>query len=275
MEKLIHIVLCLRVFCFFAPAGALAETWVDVPPIRNAGIGIAGDVGSRAAVPYGLSHGAATQVHENTHEINSNVRNSKGFGGTGRVNAFYVLGGKAVVLQSPRPLTLADIANTLPAALRSTRHRSHLLTPQKDGVWRGQPYEGWSDPLYVFDDWSAYLNAGHYHRGTSAGDVNTMIQTMEFFGYSMHLLILVEEHKRRNPTWQYDVEGMRRVVKYQAERTSRLYAAMRRDRSLGVERADSWLYTLQEARGASVMRSWMLHIYGKEWCSRFWVVTKI
>ncbi len=271
MEKLIRVLICLRVFCFFTPV-ALAETWVDVPALRSAGPGVSGDLASRAKERFGLQHGSATQVHENTHEVNSNVRER--YGGTRNVNAFYVLDGKAVVLASPKPLTLNSIATTLPAALQSTRHRSHLLTPQKDGVWRGIPYEGWTEPLYVFDEWSAYLNGGYCHAITGDGSEIIMVQAMEFFGYSMQLLILVEDRKLRYPSWEYDVEGMRRVVKYQAERTSRLFALMRRNRSVGVERGDPWLYDLQEAKGASVMRSWMLHIYGKEWCSRFWVVTK-
>lgn len=276
LNSLMRALLCLRVFCFFSVAGAYAETWVAVPAIRSAeSHGVSGDVESRAVNPFGFSRGIATQVHESTHEINSNVRNRKGMGGTGQVNAFYVLNGKAVVLTEPSPLTLRDIASTLPLAMRSIRYRSHLLTPQLDGRFKnGQAYEGWTAPLYVFDEWAAYLNSGYCHVVTGDGSATIMVQALEFFGYSLHLLILVEEHKLRDPAWQYDVAGMRRVVKYQAERTSRLLVAMRRNRTLGVERADPWLYDLQEAKGLSVLRAWMLHIYGKEWCSRFWVVTK-
>lgn len=275
LTSLMRIVICLRVFCFFSTPATLAETWVDVPTIRAAWPGVAGDVAARARNPFGISQGYVTQTHEDTHEINSNVRNRKGLGGTGQVNAFYVLDGKAVVLAEPLPLTLNDIADSLPVALRGTRYRAHLLTPQRDGRFKnGQAYEGWTEPLYVFDEWSAYLNSGYCHVIMGDGGVNTMVQAMEFFGYSMQLLILVEDFKLRNPRWEYDVAGMKRVVKYQAERTSRLFAAMRRDHTVGVERGDPWLYALQEAKGTSVMRAWMLHVYGEQWCRRFWVVTK-
>lgn len=86
-----------------------------------------------------------TTVHECTHGVNSRLRQAHG--GTGRVNCFFVLDGLFFRAQEPRPITLADVASKV--RLRGDTFNTYMVEQCR---W-------WNDePLYTFDEWTAYVN---------------------------------------------------------------------------------------------------------------------
>lgn len=143
-------------------ARPLFGEWVDVPEVRSAGNrrGIFRDI--VAAVPkiipgigdsdrtYGSDLGPAdrtdptnlvTATHEYTHALNSVIRNRSR--GTGRVNACYMPGGRALLLPEPAGVTLDEVRRKM------TGLRRFNLSSGQIQYWNRQP-------LYLLDELSAY-----------------------------------------------------------------------------------------------------------------------
>jgi hypothetical protein len=133
------VVLAAVVSLSAAPA---PSAFVTVPPLRSVpadGLGsILADVESRMPPGhvYANPGNPTNWAHETTHGLNSRIRTSTG---RPRVNAFYVLDGRAVIFTEPR-LSLARVVSLVPAEFRRD-------------VLAG----GWDDcPLYALDEWTAY-----------------------------------------------------------------------------------------------------------------------
>lgn len=121
-----------------------ALTFVDVPVLtrRVAEESFLADIVNRCQSPS-LGSGRPTDGHESTHMLNSQLRNQHG----GHVNAFYVMSGKAVILQEPR-LRKREVIAFVPPSLRQYRFGTYVSGQQE-----------WDDrPLYLVDEWTAYVN---------------------------------------------------------------------------------------------------------------------
>lgn len=98
-------------------------------------------------------YGKMTEVHENTHQIHSELRNRMA-GNNG--NAFYVLNDRSIYFREPS-VTLADVASRV--AKKGPVFDLYLVASRK--WWNRQP-------LYVLDEAVAYTNgaiAGEQERG--------------------------------------------------------------------------------------------------------------
>jgi hypothetical protein len=85
-----------------------------------------------------------TNAHESTHRLQAQLRNARG----GRVNAFYLLNGKACIVKEPG-MRLSYACRFIPASIRSYRY----------GTYCEMALRHWDDrPLYWVDEWSAYIN---------------------------------------------------------------------------------------------------------------------
>lgn len=89
-----------------------------------------------------------TLGHETTHGINAYIRNH--LNQTGKnANGFYVLQNRAVVVVEPN-IKKSSVANYVPPSLRGWSYDTYIV---------GQTE--WDDtPLYLFDEWDAYVNGG-------------------------------------------------------------------------------------------------------------------
>lgn len=128
--------------------------FVDVPVIQNnvpSSLGkILGDIESRmpSGHIYRFPDDKITWGHETTHGLNSRVRNQNVKPGT-TPNAFYVLDGKALLLQEPKGFMLSDVARLIPTQLRGKIYKLYMIDQQS----------GWNDrPLYMWDEWVSYAN---------------------------------------------------------------------------------------------------------------------
>lgn len=90
-----------------------------------------------------LGDGRATDGHESTHMLQANLRNSNG----GRVNAFYMMDGRAVIVKEPG-IRKSYVARFIPDSLREHRYGTYV---SGQTAWDGEP-------LYLADEWSAYIN---------------------------------------------------------------------------------------------------------------------
>jgi hypothetical protein len=161
----------------------ITNSWIDVFPTREVQLrGFLGDIESHLPNnhPY-KSNDKITWAHEGTHGINARIRNSLG----SSYNAMYVFQNLAFVAKEPN-FKLADVAKTVPTELIGDGYQLYLVNQQR--YWNNQP-------LYVFDELSAYVN------GTSVGiELNveynrvehSFSKVLEFLGYSFVLLQLAE-----------------------------------------------------------------------------------
>lgn len=108
-----------------------------------------GDVMSHSReAPFGNAHGRGTNVHETNHGLNSWIRNKYSTGK--KVNGFYVLKDRGVVLEEPK-FSKRQIAQFVPQNLRSSPRFGMYVTGQS--AWD-------STPLYILDEWVCYVNGG-------------------------------------------------------------------------------------------------------------------
>lgn len=100
-------------------------------------------------VPYGDKNGRSTNVHETAHGIHSYLRNKYTNELSKRVNGFYVLEGRAVIVEEPN-IKKSQINRFVPQNLRSYRYNTYLAEQK-----------AWDDvPLYIYDEWVAYVLGG-------------------------------------------------------------------------------------------------------------------
>jgi len=126
---------------------------VDVPIVQtnvDPSLGtVLGDIESR--MPAGHIYRDADRItwaHETTHGLNARIRNSNFQSGKVQ-NAFYILNGKALLMDEPKGFRLSDVAPTVPSQLRGDIYKLYMIDQQS----------GWNDrPLYMWDEWVSYSN---------------------------------------------------------------------------------------------------------------------
>lgn len=133
----------------------------------------------------------ASTGHEVTHAITFELYlvASRTRAATG----FYVLGGRAAMIDQPQGLRKSQIAGLLPPSLRKSRYGLYMA---------GQP--GWdARPLYVWDEWNAYINGAtvaveRYQTGlephkTFASNDN-VFAVLEFTVYALALIHAAQQY---------------------------------------------------------------------------------
>jgi hypothetical protein len=132
-----------------------------------------------------------TAAHETTHGIQAHLRNYEA--PPGKVNAFYVLGNKAAFVVEPA-MRKSDIKPHITASLRGPRYDLYL-----------EHQTEWDDtPLYVFDEWNAYVNGaevgvGQVQAGLYTGQwTDAVMGPLEFTAYA---LATAAAAKQKDPTY--------------------------------------------------------------------------
>jgi len=138
--------------------------------------------------------------HETTHELNSKIRNKHP-----GCNAIYVLHGKACVIQEPK-VTLTQVACEVPDDQRGSVYQMYLRSQAR--YWNDQP-------LYVLDEWGAYLNGAECYEDfvDSANAAHSLALAAEFQNYADSLQRCVAEF---DP--DYDSSQLERFMAYQKRR---------------------------------------------------------
>lgn len=123
-----------------------------------------------------------TSSHETTHGINSNIRQKHQ--GVVRINAFYCLNDRACIIREPN-ITISAIAPKIPQHLRGPSYQLYLINQTRD--WN-------DDPLYLFDEWSAYTNGALTGEELRYGHREfELLQAHNFNVYCVYLAKVVEE----------------------------------------------------------------------------------
>lgn len=100
--------------------------------------------------PFGDAHGRSTNAHETAHGIHSDLRNEYQSKMGVRVNGFYALEGRGVIIEEPG-IKMSHAVKFVPENLRSYRWNLYMVQQLRD----------WNDtPLYICDEWNAYVLGG-------------------------------------------------------------------------------------------------------------------
>jgi len=237
-----------------------------------------GDIESHmpAGHPYRDSR-HVTWAHETTHGLNARIRNQNvkvkqiavgaGLGLTlsypvpvdgvpfpelrlGRVNACYVLGGKAFVCEEP-DLRLSQIAEAVPRSMRGMSYRLYLVEQQRY----------WEDcPLYVFDEWSAYANGLSTAIDANGGDgaFSDVLQMLEFTAYA---LVLANKVTLLNK----EGENFYGFLKWMIERCVKLYLQSKKIRELHNNSQVEYEHKILTAPDFDDYREMTTFLYGAGW----------
>lgn len=109
------------------------------------------DIENHLPASYGTTYRDSDKLtwgHETSHGIHAHIRNANWVSGKPR-NALYVGGDKAALIDEPK-IRKSQVAAFIPSSLRGSRYSLYVV---------GQTE--WDDtPLYLWDEWNAYVNGG-------------------------------------------------------------------------------------------------------------------
>jgi len=152
-----------------------------------------------------------TCAHETTHMINSYLRNKEG----GKTNAFYLPPGWAFIVKEPN-IRKSQVAQYIPSNVRGYRYSTYVTGARE-----------WDDtPLYLIDEWSAYINGAmvgiddvnnNRHNGEWTDGVSGCL---ELSLYCVALCMAIEQHD--NTYWTTN-EQFRNFMKWNLQRAYNTY----------------------------------------------------
>lgn len=206
--------------------------------------------------PYGDGGGRSTNVHETTHGVNSDIRNSHTQPGR-RVNGFYVLEGRGVVIDEPKSKK-SHADKFLPKSLRSYRYDNYI---------RGQ--RAWEDtPTYICDEWVAYVNGGkccvedvkkgRYKEGWRDG----VSGCLDFSIYTIAMCMAVKED---DPDYWRTNEQFRAFVVWELKRAHETYMEGHVMPQFKWEKQDALLKEFLTNPEAQAMRNFVAQELGGVW----------
>jgi len=170
-------------------------------------------------------------------------------------NAFYVLGGQAFRAHEPA-LKLADVANAVPRDLKGMAFQLYLRDQQR---W-------WNDqPLYVWDEWSAYLNGlATALDGAPDGSFSDVLQALEFFVYGTVLFGQIQGNIVKPYSETSSTRELGSFVRFQAERTASMYLQSK-STSLDSTRQTDYIRRIFRSDGFTLYRHTLNSLFGEEW----------
>lgn len=188
-----------------------------------------------------------TWAHETSHGLASKLRSHFGSSNSRRINAFYVLNDRAVVIEEPKT-TMQAAANYVSPQLRGMSYNLYMVEQARS----------WGDtPLYICDEWVAYTNGSATRADLkiqSRGE--TVTQMLEFTVYS--LCMAMSNPERLNPQFK-------NFITWHTKRAMDLYNTNLDVGDIG--KATAYLDKIRtvDDEYARNMRSFVREYLGEEW----------
>ncbi|MBL0217613.1 MAG: hypothetical protein IPQ07_27530 [Myxococcales bacterium] len=218
------------------------------------------DIGRHLPASYGTQYwdaSAITAAHETSHGIHAHLRNYENHIGV-RANAFYVLGNKAALVAEPA-IRKQDIKARIPANLRGPRYQLYLVEQT-----------AWDDtPLYVFDEWNAYLNGAEVgidqvqHGLYTAGWTDAVMGPLEFSAYAIATAKTVSD---LDPTYFAANLQFRRFTAWNLQRAMSLFGQGRAMTQFTYADQDAYAAKLRSSPEAEPLRQFARTTWGTAWC---------
>jgi hypothetical protein len=218
------------------------------------------DIGRHLPASYGTQYwdaSAITAAHETSHGIHAHLRNYLNTTGK-RANAFYVLGNKAALVVEPN-MRKQDIKARIPVALRGPRYQLYLVEQT-----------AWDDtPLYVFDEWNAYVNGAEVgidqvqHALYTAGWTDAVMGPLEFTAYAIATAKTVSE---LDPAYFAANLQFRRFTAWNIKRAMGLFTEGRAMTQFTWADQDAYATKLRTGPEAEPLRQFARTTWGAAWC---------
>lgn len=164
--------------------------------------------------PFGDHHGRITNVHETVHGINNYLNNSFR---KEKVRGFYASNGRAILLQQPTSIKLADIIPYIPDILKEYRYKTYFVESLKP----------WNDvPFYAIDEWSAYIAGAEcalddYKNKVPAKErLDSVSGALEFSIYCVALSMCI---KQQDPNYWHTYPEFKNSIHYYLVKSEKLF----------------------------------------------------
>jgi len=185
---------------------------------------------------------------ENTELLGEMIEDIHGhpvFKSYARINGFYVLEDRAVIIDEPNT-TITAAANLVPKSLRGGVYNLYMV----------QQASSWNDtPLYVFDEWTAYGNGAAVRLDLGIKErAETVTFMLEFNVYA----ICVGQASKTTD------EQFKNYLKWNIARSMKLYADSK-EKLGNAESHDSYLETMRTATDAESFRAFARSYLGADW----------
>ena len=217
------------------------------------------DIAQHLPASYGdqyWSDDAITAGHETTHGIQAHLRNNVAPQPIG-YNAFYVLGNKAAIVAEPH-MTKSDIKGHIMTALRGPRYQLYL-----------EQQTEWDDtPLYVFDEWTAYVNGaevgvGQVQAGLYQGQwTDAVMGPLEFTAYAIATAATIKD---KDPAYYASNMQFRCFTAWNIKRAMKLYNEGRVMSQFQWQTQDDYATTLRTNATAEPLREVAKELWGADW----------
>lgn len=167
--------------------------------------------------PHGNQDGRYTNVHETAHGIHNELRNEYSSLLKTKINGFYCLNGKAVILKEP-PIQMRHSISYIPKIVRSSRYKLYFT----------EQIQYWNDtPTYILDEWNCYLLGAEcaiddFHQNKPLEKTNAVSGCFEFAIYSVAMCMAIKEISPEY--WQSHYE-FKEFVRYCLIRTERAFGS--------------------------------------------------
>jgi len=198
----------------------------------------------------------STNAHETAHFIHNVLMNAHTISTKKPMNGFYVLNGKAAVIEEPK-MKRSFVKNFVPLKLRSYRWKTYFEKSD------------WEDrPLYILDEWSAYIIGGkvcvddiknNRHDGKYTDGVSGCL---DFTIYSLSLCIAV---KKFDPDYWHNNEQFKAFIIFQLIESNKIFLAGRGEELLKSEKQDNLLRNLLDSEEAQPHRDFLNEEFNGLW----------
>jgi hypothetical protein len=197
--------------------------------------------------PFNVSteHERATNAHENIHMINAHYANKTG----GKKRAFYITGEKGVFLTVWPKIKKDDVRQFVPLSVRGYRYANYLNGAKE---WNNQP-------LYILDEWSAYVGGGmvaleDHQNGINRDRSDRMSGALEFSIYSTALCMTIEQ---QDPEFWKNNKEFRGFVGKMIDKSKKLFYTGRHIKDFESASQEKLLDALRNAEDAKELRDFL------------------
>jgi|GEM_PF-1523311 len=197
-----------------------------------------------------------TLDHETCHGIHAHIRNNLNTLGR-KANGFYVLNGKGVLVAEPK-MRKSQVAPFVPASLRGSKYNLYIS---------GQT--AWDDtPLYIFDEWNAYVNgsatgvdmvkAGKWTQGQR----DAVYGTVEFAPYAIAVAMAVRTH---DPSYFSSNKQFKEFLAWNLRRGMDLYREGVKITQFQMASQDAFYEKFKTSPDAEDLRKFAREYFGTAW----------
>jgi hypothetical protein len=181
---------------------------------RNTGIDIYSDIFDHSKQEPYTESSRRINSHETSHGITSELRKYYSILWKTKLNVFYVLNGKCIILNESNT-TMSQVIEYIPPVLKSYRYNLYFVEKIKD----------WDDmPSYIIDEWNSYILGSmvavqDYENNIPQDRGDAVSGCLDFSIYAVCFAMSVKDN---DPTYYKEYPQFKETIKYlliQAEKT--------------------------------------------------------